>query len=58
MRAFFRNLLLCVLITGAFPVIDGSVAGASDAGRSGVIAAPECPAGTNWDAVLRRCVPV
>ena len=58
MRAFVRNLVLSFLITAAFPIVDGSVAGANDAGRSGVIAAPECPAGTNWDAVLKRCVPV
>lgn len=55
MRAFFRSLLLSVLITGAFPILDGTAASTGEAARSGVLSAPDCPAGTNWDAVLKRC---
>jgi hypothetical protein len=54
MHAFFRNLLLGFLVATAFAAVSGTTAGA-DAVPSGVLAAPECPAGTNWDAVLKRC---
>ena len=54
MRAFFRNLLLSFLVAAAFPAVSGTTAGA-DAAPSGVLAAPDCPAGTNWDALLQRC---
>jgi hypothetical protein len=54
MRAFFRNVLLSFLVAAAFPVASGTVAGA-DAVRHDVLAGPYCPAGTNWDAVLRKC---
>jgi hypothetical protein len=55
MRTFFRSLMLSFLITAAFPVLDGTAASTGDAARSGVLAAPDCPTGTNWDAVLKRC---
>ncbi len=54
MRAFFRNLLLSFLVAAAFPAASGTIA-AADATPSNVLAAPDCPAGTNWDAVLQRC---
>jgi hypothetical protein len=54
MRAFFRNLLLSSLVTAAFAGVSGTIATA-DATPSTVLAGPDCPAGTNWDAVLQRC---
>jgi hypothetical protein len=54
MRAFFRNLLLSFLVTGAFAGVSGTIA-AADTAPSSVLAGPDCPAGTNWDAVLQRC---
>jgi hypothetical protein len=54
MRTFFRNLILSFLVAAAFPVASGTVAGA-EAAQHDVLASPNCPAGTNWDAVLQRC---
>ena len=53
MRAFFRNLLLSFLVAAAFGAVSGTVA--ADTAPSSVLAGPDCPAGTNWDAVLQRC---
>lgn len=55
MRALFRSMLLGFLITAALPVLDGTAATTAEAARTGVLAAPNCPTGTNWDAVLKRC---
>lgn len=60
MRAITRSRLTPVLLAAAFLTTGLSAhlmsASAVTAHRAGVEAGPICPAGTNWDDILLRCV--
>lgn len=60
MRAITRSRLAPLFIAAAILATGLSAdmaAGATTHHPAATVAAPSCPAGTNWDDVLQQCVP-